>query len=139
VLIFFLIDIEMAKKRTGVSSVMVARGALWNPSIFRPNPLSKDLVIQEFVRYSVKWESVYQNTKYVLSKMTENDGPQMIEKMKSCKSMQNICRVVGLDDFYKEHQLNASAKANPNNINLKKKEIEIEELQPNKRRKVNSE
>lgn len=45
-------DIEIFQKATAASSVMIARAAMWNPSIFRkegPFPLRK--VMQDYIKY----------------------------------------------------------------------------------------
>lgn len=45
-------DIEQFREMTGASSVMLARTAMWNPSIFRSQgTLSVDEVIEEYVKY----------------------------------------------------------------------------------------
>jgi tRNA-dihydrouridine synthase len=42
-------DIEAVKQTTGASSVMIARGALWNASIFQPQASSIDDVITRYL------------------------------------------------------------------------------------------
>lgn len=45
-------DIEPFRKATGASSVMLARAAMWNPSIFRcQGMVSVDEVMEEYVKY----------------------------------------------------------------------------------------
>lgn len=45
-------DIEQFREGTGASSVMLARAAMWNPSIFRcEGMLSVDEVIKEYVKH----------------------------------------------------------------------------------------
>jgi len=64
-------DIERAKQMTGCSSVMIARGAQWNVSVFsRENKLEAlDKIIHEYVELSEKYGNVFQNSKYVVVKM----------------------------------------------------------------------
>lgn len=53
------IDIETFRKATDASSVMIARAAMWNPSIFRkegPFPLKE--VMQDYIKY-VWWSSSF--------------------------------------------------------------------------------
>uniref|UniRef100_A0A8C3XLQ3 Dihydrouridine synthase 2 n=1 Tax=Chelydra serpentina TaxID=8475 RepID=A0A8C3XLQ3_CHESE len=61
-------DIEDFQQATGASSVMIARAAMWNPSIFRREglcPLKE--VMQEYIKYAVRYDNHYTNTKYCLS------------------------------------------------------------------------
>lgn len=45
-------DIEQFRETTGASSVMLARAAMWNASIFRSQGImSVDEVIEEYVKY----------------------------------------------------------------------------------------
>ncbi|KAI1235434.1 hypothetical protein IHE44_0002297 [Lamprotornis superbus] len=63
-------DIETFEKATAASSVMIARAAMWNPSIFRKDgfcPL-KD-VMQDYIKYAVRYDNHYTNTKYCLCQM----------------------------------------------------------------------
>lgn len=63
-------DIQRIKLATGASSVMVARGAVWNVSVF--SPLGKlpweDLKI-EYVRKSILWDNDIRTTKHTLKDM----------------------------------------------------------------------
>ena len=117
---------------------MIARGALWNPSIFSPpqclshpslslssssslfpsspptpsSPLPifsrvaphKFSLMQEYVKYSVVWDNIHQNVKYVLSKMSEHDDPEGMEKIKMWKDMREICDGMGVGEFYRENR-----------------------------------
>uniref|UniRef100_A0A8C8RCJ7 Dihydrouridine synthase 2 n=1 Tax=Pelusios castaneus TaxID=367368 RepID=A0A8C8RCJ7_9SAUR len=63
-------DIEAFQQATAASSVMVARAAMWNPSIFRKEglcPLKE--VMQEYIKYAVRYDNHYTNTKYCLCQM----------------------------------------------------------------------
>lgn len=57
-------DIQTIREQTGVSSFMIARGALWNPSIFRTDgmlPLND--VICEYMRTAIRYGNILPNTK----------------------------------------------------------------------------
>jgi len=72
--IFYYEDIAEAKRITGASSVMIARGAQWNPSIFRPEGLLPlHTVMGDYLDCAVECGNFIQNTKYVLHKMLEGD------------------------------------------------------------------
>ncbi|KAK3004065.1 hypothetical protein RJ639_018596 [Escallonia herrerae] len=63
-------DFERIKAATGASSVMVARGALWNASVFSPKgkrPL--EAVKGEYVRKSILWDNDIKSTKHTLKEM----------------------------------------------------------------------
>ncbi|KAL5705535.1 tRNA-dihydrouridine(20) synthase [NAD(P)(+)] [Ranunculus cassubicifolius] len=63
-------DIQRIKTATGASSVMVARGALWNASTFSPNGKLPwvDMKI-EYVRKSILWDNCIKSTKHTLKDM----------------------------------------------------------------------
>ena len=60
--------------------------------------------MQEYVKYSVVWDNIHVNVKYVLSKMSERDDPDGMEKIKLWKDMEEICEGMGIGDFYRENQ-----------------------------------
>lgn len=65
-------DVEQFRKTTGASSVMLARAAQWNCSIFRPGQehlLPVDEVIKEYLKYAVAYDNVFGNTKYCVQNM----------------------------------------------------------------------
>ncbi|XP_024520344.1 tRNA-dihydrouridine(20) synthase [NAD(P)+]-like isoform X3 [Selaginella moellendorffii] len=63
-------DIPRIKAATGASSVMVARGALWNASIFRPEgKLDWEEVKREYLRQCIVWENDIKFTKYTVNNM----------------------------------------------------------------------
>lgn len=52
-------DIETFRKATAASSVMIARAAMWNPSIFRKEglfPLKE--VMQDYIKYVCFWQTL---------------------------------------------------------------------------------
>lgn len=55
---------------TGASSVMIARAAQYNSSIFRKEgKLSLDEVIPEYLRLCIEYDNVFTNTKYCVQMM----------------------------------------------------------------------
>ncbi|GER28220.1 tRNA-dihydrouridine synthase [Striga asiatica] len=63
-------DFERIRVVTGASSVMVARGALWNASIFSPKgKLPREDVKMEYVRKSILWDNDIKSTKHTLKEM----------------------------------------------------------------------
>ncbi|CAO3599855.1 unnamed protein product [Absidia cylindrospora] len=99
-------DIAKAKEATGASSVMIARGAQFNPSAFRKEGLVPfDEVAKEYIKKSVAVNNVFVNTKYVLlcmntcPKHTKSALYQQIQKL---KSMQAMCELFNLGSFYQK-------------------------------------
>ncbi|KAL6573101.1 hypothetical protein OROHE_002577 [Orobanche hederae] len=63
-------DFERIKVATGASSVMVARGALWNASIFSPKgKIPWEDVKREYMRKSILWDNDVKSTKHTLKEM----------------------------------------------------------------------
>ncbi|KAG6508411.1 hypothetical protein ZIOFF_033785 [Zingiber officinale] len=63
-------DFERMKDATGASSVMIARGALWNASIFSAKgKLPWDTVKKEYVRKCILWDNDIKSTKYTVKEM----------------------------------------------------------------------
>ncbi|CAE7031671.1 DUS2 [Symbiodinium sp. CCMP2592] len=94
------------------AGVMIARGALWNPSIFcregSSEPPGFEEMIQSYVRTAVATNANYQNTKWVLGQMlvagtgvlvpTSFKGTSLktlSRDLASAKSMAGLCGVIG--------------------------------------------
>lgn len=95
----------------GPASVMIARGAMWNPSIFcrqGVEPPSFEEVVRSYTQRAIQTNATYQNTKWVLSQMlaggigvtvpTTFQGMSMKvfnRQLSAAKSMAGICAVLG--------------------------------------------
>ena len=54
------------------ASVLVARAAMWNPSIFREDgPLPLDQVIPAFLKLAIQYCATEKNVKYILQRMLQ--------------------------------------------------------------------
>ncbi|TKS73801.1 tRNA-dihydrouridine(20) synthase [NAD(P)+]-like [Collichthys lucidus] len=63
-------DIEEFRKAAGASSVMLARAAMWNASVFsNQGPLPVETVMEEYLKYAIQYENNAFNTKYCLCQM----------------------------------------------------------------------
>ncbi|KAI7851896.1 hypothetical protein BDC45DRAFT_514586 [Circinella umbellata] len=87
-------DIPRVKEMTHANSVMIARGAQYNPSAFRKEGLVPDEeAIKEYLKKCVQVNNVYQNTKYVLltmatdPKFTRSETYRKIQKAKSALAL----------------------------------------------------
>lgn len=74
-------DIEETKNVTGCSSVMIARGALINCSIFAPERLQKPQmeVATQYLKLCIKYNNPFSFTKYTLSRMFGENGTRTRE------------------------------------------------------------
>ncbi|KAJ6666070.1 hypothetical protein lerEdw1_000974 [Lerista edwardsae] len=97
-------DMGVFQRATGASSVMVARAAMWNPSIFRKEgPLPLKEVMQEYIKYAVRYDNHYTNTKYCLCQMLrEQLENAQGKKLHAAQSMREICDIFEMSSFYKE-------------------------------------
>nr|XP_009429259.2 tRNA-dihydrouridine(20) synthase [NAD(P)+]-like isoform X4 [Pan troglodytes] len=86
-------DIEDFRQATAASSVMVARAAMWNPSIFLKEGLRPlEEVMQKYIRYAVQYDNHYTNTKYCLCQMLREqlESPQG-RLLHAAQSSREIC------------------------------------------------
>ncbi|KAF6034689.1 DUS2 [Bugula neritina] len=104
-------DIEKFRLACGASSVMVARAAEWNLSVFRKEgPLDKLELIKEYIKLAVDYDNHWTNTKYCIqqtlgSEVQTEQGTQLL----ASKSPEDIYTVYGMMDYYnsvhERHQL----------------------------------
>uniref|UniRef100_A0A670Y906 Dihydrouridine synthase 2 n=1 Tax=Pseudonaja textilis TaxID=8673 RepID=A0A670Y906_PSETE len=97
-------DLQIFQEATSASSVMVARAAMWNPSVFRKEGLLplKD-VMQEYIKYAVRYDNHYTNTKYCLCQMLrEQLENAQGKKLHAAQSLQEICEVFEMGSFFQE-------------------------------------
>uniref|UniRef100_A0A8C9W4R5 Dihydrouridine synthase 2 n=1 Tax=Scleropages formosus TaxID=113540 RepID=A0A8C9W4R5_SCLFO len=99
-------DIESFRSATGTSSVMLARAAMWNPSIFRPQGmLSLEQVMDAYIRHAVRYENHASNTKYCLCQMLRERMESPLGKLlHAAQTNAEICEAFGLGDFYRDTQ-----------------------------------
>lgn len=85
-------DIAKFKKETGCSSVMVARAAEWNCSIFRKNGLlPMDDVIRAYLKYAVDFDNSPANTKYCVQNIIrELQETPLGKKFLSAQTLEHI-------------------------------------------------
>ncbi|XP_059485908.1 tRNA-dihydrouridine(20) synthase [NAD(P)+]-like isoform X2 [Neocloeon triangulifer] len=99
-------DIDKFRVACGVNSVMLARVALWNVSIFRKEgALPLDEVIVEYLKLAVQYDSSVGNTKYcVQSMLRELQESPRGKLFLAAQSVQGICSLWGLGDFCSKMQ-----------------------------------
>lgn len=96
-------DFHNIRAVTGASSVMVARGAIWNASIFSREGTPFEEVKREYVRKSILWDLDVKSTKYTLKEMimhyTSLELPEGKAVTKS-ESLADIARLYGEEKYY---------------------------------------
>jgi tRNA-dihydrouridine synthase len=113
-------------EESGANGVLLARPALYNTSIFckptestsppysyeSPLLLDKTRVVQDYLRYVVKYNTHFKNAKYVVCEMMTNrrapiprvhflkqefSGGQSIGKTCSCRNLDDVCKLWNVD------------------------------------------
>lgn len=85
-------DIHTFKEQCGASSVMIARAAQGNCSIFRTNGMKElDDVIKDYLKYAVDYDNSPNNTKYCVQNMLkELQETPMGKKFLECQTLEQI-------------------------------------------------
>ncbi|CAK8561761.1 unnamed protein product [Lathyrus sativus] len=97
-------DFERIKSATGASSVMAARGALWNPSIFSPEgEVSYEVTQKQYIRKCILWDNDIRSTKHTLRDMkshyTSLEVPEWRAVIKS-ETTADIAELYGELEYY---------------------------------------
>lgn len=105
-------DIFQFKKLCGASSIMIARAAEWNVSIFRPEGMLPLMdVIKRYLTVAVDYDMYPANAKYCVQNMLrELQESEMGRKFLDAQTMEQICDVFGLKDYCKNKQLEYQKK-----------------------------
>lgn len=86
----------------GVASLMLARAAQWNPSVFRVGAPLEDLwtVSQKYLAWCLRTGNPASNTKYALLQMwiesTDPTAKGMVQKLQAAKTTELMCRLFGV-------------------------------------------
>ncbi|XP_056382412.1 tRNA-dihydrouridine(20) synthase [NAD(P)+]-like [Hyla sarda] len=113
-------DIEAFRSVTAASSVMIARAAMWNPSVFRrAGPLPLEDVMRDYIRHAVMYNNHYTNTKYCLCQMMRDQLESPLgRKLHATQSTLDICEVFEMTSFYESCQMSQEASKASLNINV---------------------
>ncbi|CBI18618.3 unnamed protein product, partial [Vitis vinifera] len=111
-LTFSTINTEILKKNSfldnnflsGASSVMVARGALWNASVFSPEgKVPWEDVKIEYIRKSILWDNDIKSTKHTLKEMIMHHSclelPEGKAVIKS-ETLADLAKLYGEEKYY---------------------------------------
>uniref|UniRef100_H3CJ89 Dihydrouridine synthase 2 n=2 Tax=Tetraodon nigroviridis TaxID=99883 RepID=H3CJ89_TETNG len=99
-------DIEDFREATGTSSVMLARAAMWNVSIFsKQGPFPVEKVMEEYLKYAIRYDNHAFNTKYCLCQMLRDKVESPLGKqIQAAKSTAEISEAYGMQSFYQQTQ-----------------------------------
>ncbi|XP_063730939.1 tRNA-dihydrouridine(20) synthase [NAD(P)+]-like [Eleginops maclovinus] len=95
-------DIEEFRRRTGTSSVMLARAAMWNASVFSSSgPFPLERVMEDYLKYAIRYENHAFNTKYCLCQMLRDkvESPQG-KLLQAAQTHADISAAFGLQQFF---------------------------------------
>lgn len=106
-------DIERFRQATGTASVMLARQAESNCSIFRKEGKKPiDDVIEEYLAYAIEYDNRATNTKYcvqqMLGSLQESDRGKALL---ASQQMEEICVLWNMQDKHASRQLKLQARA----------------------------
>lgn len=94
-------DILDFKQKTGASSVMIARAAMKNPSIFRPDGIIQPIqeLIPEYLKLAVVYDNYLSYTKYSINAMLTPStyGGEFAAKFQRVADMRSMCQMFNLD------------------------------------------
>ncbi|XP_044742530.1 tRNA-dihydrouridine(20) synthase [NAD(P)+]-like [Chrysoperla carnea] len=100
-------DIGKFREATGCNSVMIARAAQWNCSIFRKEGLLPiDDVIKAYLKYSVDYDNSPSNAKYCVQNiLRELQETPRGKKFLECQTLEQICEIWDLGDYCHKKQI----------------------------------
>uniref|UniRef100_A0A8C5FMS3 Dihydrouridine synthase 2 n=1 Tax=Gadus morhua TaxID=8049 RepID=A0A8C5FMS3_GADMO len=92
-------DVAAFRSATGAAAVMLARAAMWNPSVFRRQGLLPvQTVMEDYLKYAVRYDNHAFNTKYCLCQMLRDKVESEMGKLvKTAQTLSDICAAYGID------------------------------------------
>ncbi|XP_057692253.1 tRNA-dihydrouridine(20) synthase [NAD(P)+]-like isoform X3 [Corythoichthys intestinalis] len=105
-------DIQAFREATGASSVMLARAAMWNPSVFRSEgPLPLDDVMIQYLKYALRYDNHAFNSKYCLCQMLRDKVESVLGKrVQTAQDNSELSAAYGLEEFFSETQAELQAR-----------------------------
>ncbi|XP_068459954.1 tRNA-dihydrouridine(20) synthase [NAD(P)+]-like [Clinocottus analis] len=105
-------DIEAFRRASGASSVMLARAAMWNASVFRKRgPLPLEAVMEEYLKHAIRYNNHAFNTKYCLCQMLRDKVESPLgKKLQAAQNSREISEAFGLQQFYQLTQQQLQVK-----------------------------
>lgn len=105
-------DIAKFREQCGASSIMIARAAEWNVTIFRPQGLLPVLdVIRLYLKLSVDYDSHSANSKYCVQNILRDlQESELGKRFLVSQTMEQLCDVFDLKNYCKLKQLEHKTK-----------------------------
>lgn len=105
-------DIQLFKKATGTSSVMLARAAMWNASVFSEGGLLPvERVMEDYLKYAIRYENHALNAKYCLCQMLRDKVESPLGKqVQAAQTLAEISEALGLQEFCRQTQEQLQAR-----------------------------
>ncbi|CAN9499036.1 unnamed protein product [Ophioblennius macclurei] len=99
-------DVAEFRKASGASSVMLARAAMWNASVFSSEgPLPVEKVMEDYLKYAIRYDNNAFNTKYCLCQMLRDKVESVLGKqVQAAQTNAEISEAYGLQEFYQHTQ-----------------------------------
>lgn len=124
-------------EESGAASVMIARAAEWNVSVFREGDLVDIIqIIDEYLDIAIRYDYPFVMVKYCVQQMlgslqTDSDqGKKFLES----STMGDVCRVFGVENKYRERQKEIGMEDRPDHVYSVRMKKEAETGQ--KKRKI---
>ena len=138
------ISLDIVKKETGCSAVMVARNAMWNCSVFQcfsklkrkestlglgEQDLKTEMVedkmtvARELLKYCIVYNFPAQFFKYAL--LNSIGGAPITDQVKNTTLMSEISAVFGIEDFYRMHSFAAESESNSSDQAVDPKKLKL--------------
>ena len=85
-------------RQSGASSVMIARGAEWNPSIFRAGPREEVMVmINKYMELAIEFDYPFNIAKYCVQQLLGSmQDSELGRTFLNSATMEDLCMVFGL-------------------------------------------
>lgn len=99
-------DIFQYKKLCGASSIMIARAAEWNASIFRPKGLLPMMdIIKRYLTVAVDYDAYPANVKYCIQNiLRDQQESELGKQFLDAQTLEQICTVFDMRDYFKLKQ-----------------------------------
>ena len=97
-------DIQAWNERIGSDSIMLARAAQRNPSIFRKSGILPVLEMsRSYLMYAIDYDNPYGNTLYCLCNIMHSVMDKEVgHEVSSSRSMAELCKAFGLSEYYEQ-------------------------------------
>jgi len=108
-------DVIKFRDSTNSSSVMIARAAMKNPSIFKSDNQLEPIenVIEEFLKLAVTYDNYVSNTKYSMQTLLSSGhfGAEFMQKFHAANDMESIFRLFpNLSDWYQANKITLDSR-----------------------------